>query len=347
MKKYVYLIAMAVLTIQFASCSKSDDESVSPYSRRDVSSRSYSGNSSHLLGGQIPGGTNTLPDEGPMFYIEFIDDSAYVSPTELTFPVEGGTQTVTIKVPGYKYFDFSINDEDKSWLSAKTVKGGYLEITAEPNDTGEERVGSVHCFIYNEENPTEEQKEYLISIGVTQEADEEEEGDYELVSGKVEMYYAHAWKQVSTFKAGDENVTITPRKKGAKVKILAEGTDYKYSIYFEIDDLSLNDSVMAQISGFKYKFERDVVPYSFYGKHVDWGEERTRMEAPGPQLPSQKGYWRFEKNDLVYYYKSTLHYDIWFEDIYSPVVEKTIETETTEVTDGSWLTINLDIKKRK
>ena len=97
-----------------------------------------------------------------MFYIEFIDDSAYVSPTELTFPVEGGTQTVTIKVPGYKYFDFSINDEDKSWLSAKTVKGGYLEITAEPNDTGEERVGSVHCFIYNEENPTEEQKEYIM-----------------------------------------------------------------------------------------------------------------------------------------------------------------------------------------
>lgn len=349
MKKYVYLIAMAVLTIQFLSCSKSDEESASLYSRHDVTSRSSSGNTSHLLGGQIPGGTNTLPDEGPMFYIEFIDDSAYVSPTELTFPVEGGTQTVTIKVPGYKYFDFSINDEDKSWLSAKTVKGGYLEITAEPNDTGEERVGSVHCFIYNEENPTEEQKEYLISIEVTQAA-EEWEGDYELVSGKVEMYYAHAWKLESAFKATDDNVTITPIKKGAKVKIELEGEDYaatwKYTINFEIDDLSQNDSGLAQISNYKYEMVRDITPYDYYIDHVDWGKQITRMEAPEPQLSYSKGYWYYYKNDIVYYYKSTLHYDVWHKDYYSKAEEKTIETETTEVTDGSRITIYLDIKKR-
>lgn len=350
MKKYVYIIVTAVLAIQLLSCSKNDDEPASVYSKRDVTSRSYIGNSTHLLGGQIPGGgTNTKPNEGQMFYEENMEQSASVSPTELSFPADGGTQTVTITAQGYNHYDFSIDDDYTSWLSAKTIEGGHVEITAEPNGTRKKRVGYVCCFVSNKENPTEGQKRYLIPIEVTQAAGEWE-GDYELLSGKVEMYYAHAWKLESAFKATDDNVTITPIKKGAKVKIELEGEDYaatwKYTINFEIDDLSQNDSGLAQISNYKYEMVKDITPYDYYIDHVDWGKQITRMEAPEPQLSYSKGYWYYYKNDIVYYYKSTLHYDVWHKDYYSKAEEKTIETETTEVTDGSRITIYLDIKKK-
>ena len=71
MKKYIYLIAMTVLTIQFLSCSKSDDEKVLQQ-QNHVMSRSLSG------GTEIPtgaiGGPDVKPVEGQMFYEEVSPD---------------------------------------------------------------------------------------------------------------------------------------------------------------------------------------------------------------------------------------------------------------------------------
>lgn len=76
MKKYVYLIAMAVLAIQFLSCSKSDDEKV--LQQQDpVMSRSLS-DGTEIPTGAI-GGTDAKPVEGQMFYEERSSDIVLIS----------------------------------------------------------------------------------------------------------------------------------------------------------------------------------------------------------------------------------------------------------------------------
>jgi len=76
MKKYVYLIAMAVLVIQFLSCSKSDDEKV--FQQQDpVMSRSLS-DGTEIPTGAI-GGTDAKPVEGQMFYEERSSDIVLIS----------------------------------------------------------------------------------------------------------------------------------------------------------------------------------------------------------------------------------------------------------------------------
>ena len=71
MKKCIYLIAMAVLTIQFLSCSKSDDEKVLQQ-QSPVMSRSLS-DDTEIPTGAI-GGPDTKPVEGQMFYEEISSD---------------------------------------------------------------------------------------------------------------------------------------------------------------------------------------------------------------------------------------------------------------------------------
>lgn len=76
MKKYVYLIAMAFLAIQFLSCSKSDDEKV--LQQQDpVMSRSLS-DGTEIPTGAI-GGTDAKPVEGQMFYEERSSDIVLIS----------------------------------------------------------------------------------------------------------------------------------------------------------------------------------------------------------------------------------------------------------------------------
>ena len=99
---------------------------------------------------------------------------ASVDPDELIFPANGGTERVTIKAPGYSRFNNkNIDAQYSSWLSAKNVQGGYVDITVQPNTTGQVRKGEVICYVTNEENPTEEQK-ILLPVKITQEAGNEE-----------------------------------------------------------------------------------------------------------------------------------------------------------------------------
>lgn len=76
MRKYVYLIAMAVLTIQFLSCSKSDEEKVLQQ-QSPVMSRSLS-DGTEIPTGAI-GGTDAKPVEGQMFYEERSSDIVLIS----------------------------------------------------------------------------------------------------------------------------------------------------------------------------------------------------------------------------------------------------------------------------
>ena len=59
MKKYVFLLSMALLALQFQSCSSSDGEP-NEFNGKFTRSR---------VSGKIPGGGNTAPTEGPTFYM--------------------------------------------------------------------------------------------------------------------------------------------------------------------------------------------------------------------------------------------------------------------------------------
>lgn len=307
--------------------------------------------------------SNSTLDRGKKDYVATIElrdkeqeKTASVSPTELTFPAEGGTQTATVSSKGYSRYNHKISDKYKEWLSAKNNPAGKMDITVQPNTTGKERIGYVRVYVFNDENPTEAQKVYLKdSIKVTQAANKEEEqqqeSEYELVSGSVNMYYAVLWRWEKSFKLGDDGVTITPNGKGAKVVINQEGTDLTFTwhstISFEIDDLSLNESNQARISHFRFELEKDVIPYQYYDFHIDSGHELIRMVSPAPKSSYIGGLWTYSKDDLSYYSKSTIHYDKWRKDYYSAYVEHTEESETSEVTDGSSISIGLYINKKK
>lgn len=71
MKKCIFLLAMAVLAIQFLSCSKNDDENVLQ-PQNPVTSRSLSDNIEIPTG--ATGGRDTKPVEGQAFYEEKFSD---------------------------------------------------------------------------------------------------------------------------------------------------------------------------------------------------------------------------------------------------------------------------------
>lgn len=101
MKKCIYIITMAVLTIQFLSCSKSDDENVQQQ-QFSVMSRSLPGET-EIPTGAI-GGTDVKPVEGPMFY--------YETPNEVVAVVALGDC-------------YTIDENDSVFLS-KDIGGGVL-----------------------------------------------------------------------------------------------------------------------------------------------------------------------------------------------------------------------------
>jgi len=97
------------------------------------------------------------------------EEQPVVSPNELEFPAEGGTKRVTIKAKGFKKFNHKkIDPKYSSWLSAQNVKGGYVDITAQPNTTGEKREGEVLIYVMKDDNTTEADFVYL-PVKVTQE----------------------------------------------------------------------------------------------------------------------------------------------------------------------------------
>ena len=138
MKKYVYLLIMAFLAIQFQSCSNGD-ESEEMSDDINASTRLSQGNK--IKGG----GHNNAPTEGPTFYLESPSDMKVV-PEELTIKAEGGTDSITI------YVSFDINDnayertvsfdfadkKAKPWLTGEWVDNKYI-VTAEINDNSEPR----------------------------------------------------------------------------------------------------------------------------------------------------------------------------------------------------------------
>lgn len=282
---------------------------------------------------------------------------ASVSPKALTFPAEGGTQTLTVTSKGYNRYNHTISFENKSdaanpWLSGKNNSGGKLEVTALPNTTGKKRVAYVKAFVFNEDKPND--KVYLDSVKVTQEANDKQDDDsqsaYKIASGNVSMYYAIEWKWEVSFKSTDENVTITPKGKGANVVIQQAGTDFhaewKSTISFDIDDLSLSESGKAKLSNYSFEMVRDGWDATYGWSHSDWSKTTTKLTSTAPVVQQSANYWRISPEYLKYNFKQTIHYDKWKKDYYAEPVENATTDVKTTVTDGSYVTIGLYVQKK-
>ena len=160
MKKYVFLLSMALLALQFQSCSSSDDE---PNEFNGKLTRSR-------VSGKIPGGGNTAPTEGPTFYMESSDDIKVV-PEELTMNAEGGTDSITV------YVNFDLNDnayeravffdygdkKAKPWLDGKWNDNNQFVITAECNDSSDPRTVILTFTISNADKSVNLEAQVLVT----------------------------------------------------------------------------------------------------------------------------------------------------------------------------------------
>ena len=106
-----------------------------------------------------------------------------VSPSSVTFGVDGGTQElkITTNQPRFGY-----NFEDNDWLSAKAEAGGIIKLTAKANTTGAERSATITVYGANsggEENVN-------TTVKVTQTAGEES-GETTEIIGHWELIIQH------------------------------------------------------------------------------------------------------------------------------------------------------------
>ena len=271
-----------------------------------------------------------------------------VDPTELNFDAKGGTQRIEMETDGYEYYGGFADDDCDSWITCSTTNNG-VNVTVSANTSDSPREGTVYAFVTHNPNAQSLDDVTYATIKVTQAANQPQEESLYISSGMVNMYYAVAWRSDNNFKATDEGVTITPSGKGAKVQIVRTGSDYnaewQYTISFDVDDLSLVESKKAKISNFRYEFNRDVGAYQYYHLHIAWAKTTTTMESAAPKAQDSSGFWKYKKDDLTYYSKETIHYDEWRKDAYSEAEEKTVVNEVTDVTDGSDVTIALNVKK--
>lgn len=287
------------------------------------------------------------------------------SPSTLPFDAKGGIlESVIDHSYAFNYIGVNYTSDLEGWTKIdwkETSSGWNIIVDASANNTGKDRSGIITVYAAASQEALDDaiykgniDPDLVASttILVKQPPMSEEEVTYELVGGSISMYYAVAWRSDVAFKVGDDGVTITPSGKGAKVQIQQSGKDtgrnaeWKYTLSFEVDDLSLFNSHEAKISNFRYDYDKEGKGYDYYGNHVDWEKETTLLTSNAPMQQNSSGRWYFYSQDLSYHNKTTIHYDKWRLDPYADYTEHTIESETSEVTEGSSVSIGLTIKKK-
>ena len=274
-----------------------------------------------------------------------------VTPTSLSFDADGGTKRIEMETDGFEYYGGFADDDCESWITC-TTSGNGVNVKVAANTTGKKREGIVYAFVTNTTNAQSLDDVVYATVTVTQAANEEKpEEKWELVSGSVNMHVALSWDQNVSFNATDANVSITQKGQGAKVVIVNEGTDtganavWKYTLSFDVDDLSHIESKTAIISNFSYEMNKDGDGYDYYGSHADWTKNVIRLSSSVSLSQSSAGNWWYNAGDLTYYNHQIVHWDKWKQDIYSEPTEYTQESETSDVPGGSSVSIGLNVKK--
>ena len=104
------------------------------------------------------------------------DGRARVHPDEVRIGAAGSTELVTIEKGNYKYCGVDpVPSAYDSWLSVMfNADGNEVAIVALPNNTNEEREGTIYCWVSNKEYPSDAEKK-LLPVTVFQEAGNAEE----------------------------------------------------------------------------------------------------------------------------------------------------------------------------
>ena len=104
---------------------------------------------------------------------------ATVNPKTISFDVYGGyNYDVKIDKGSYKYCDVEVPSIFSTWLKASVTDDGKVTIIAEPNETTENRQGTVNCWVSTKPNPTDAEKKYLTpSVTVIQQGGVENTGN--------------------------------------------------------------------------------------------------------------------------------------------------------------------------
>ena len=184
---------------------------------------------------------------------------ASVTPNKLSFTAKGGTQSVTVKSTGYKYYGYSFNKEYLSWLSAKLGSGNTVQITAQPNESGTPRTATVNCYVTNEEKPTDAQKVFL-PVSIIQDANTSGgETDVHITKVTYLSFLAKLKAKTSTtndvipFSAALLAQTMQFSQSGSTLHVTGSQTDYdrKHTISFDIINLT-TDYAKTVVKNLKY-----------------------------------------------------------------------------------------------
>lgn len=193
-----------------------------------------------------------------------------VIPTSLTYEAEGGMQTLTIKVQGYKYCGCIIDDAAKSWLKKNYTGGGVYELTADPNETSQIRTTTIRCYVANEKNAPEDKKIY-IDVPVTQKAgnDQTVTSKYEFVKGWVDLNvrvdtgedYASMGGLDLDYNDPAISITVTTKGKGLHfdVNLIDNEQYYKETTrcQFDIEDINQLESQKTKVTNISWKKDVD------------------------------------------------------------------------------------------
>ena len=194
-----------------------------------------------------------------------------VTPDSLLFEAEGGTQTVKVEAKGYKiYGGFSGTDCD-DWITVDNEKLGTFTVTATPNNTTNEREGTIYAFGSTDgENPTKSNTDYL-PIKVKQKASNHQISQVEISSIKIQTdintnctrhHYTHDGKidkeEVFTHSVSDTQsftqkyISCNISGSSLHVDIDYDYYDDHYDISFDVTGLS-GDYKESRVTNLTYK----------------------------------------------------------------------------------------------
>lgn len=183
MKKYVFVLAMALLATQFQSCSSGDDDlAMQPqsYQESDLVQTQLIGLEAECtrapLAVEIPNSGNVVPKEGQPFYMEY----AWIEPAEFEIPSEGKVTFST-----HHYADFNtvrrVYPDNAPWikgmfsqdyLETNRYKGpdwGQFYIFIPPNDTRSARQDTIK-FLFAENSSVPNEKRFCVPVVIKQKA---------------------------------------------------------------------------------------------------------------------------------------------------------------------------------
>ena len=214
-----------------------------------------------------------LRDEQP-------EGSLHVSPTELVFAPEGGTQSITARRQGYRLMG-CLWEKDPGWGQTATVAGDdRIEVCLPENTAPEERRARLIVWAAARDYAElDRQKDRFDTVMVTVRqlpAETGPQGRFEIVGGHVGMDI-RTEPETSMgelyFTAGDGIVSMTPKGKGVHFELKWNGSDDKYTdvvqCTFDLDDISLLPANKASITGISWKRQTD--NWSGPSGHHWWG----------------------------------------------------------------------------